>query len=263
MKQQLAIFFTALMYYTRIPCPAWVDYQERRLHKATRYFPLIGWVIGLVAGILFLAGSYLFGVHLGILLSIAGSVLATGAFHEDGFADSCDGFGGGWTKEKILESMKDSRVGTYGVVGLVLILSFKFLALQQLVAYMQLQPAVLLLVFITAHSLSRFTASTFIFTHAYVRLSDDSKVKPVAEAVEIYNLVIGAVLALSPLLALVVLTNRLTLLLVLVPLYLLKRYLGYYYTKWIGGYTGDCLGAAQQVSEVLLYLSFIPLWKFT
>ena len=263
MKRELTIFFTALMYYTRIPCPGWVEYQERNLHRATRYLPLVGWIVGFAAGILFLGGSYLFGTELGILLSMAGSILLTGAFHEDGFADVCDGFGGGWTKEKILEIMKDSRIGAYGAIGLVLLLLLKFFSLQELLSTSKLQPFQLILVFITAHALSRFMASTFIFSHPYVRISDDSKAKPITQEVEHYNLGIGAVLAALPLLALVLLSKQVWLFTLIIPLFLLKRYLGRYFTKWIGGYTGDCLGATQQLSELFVYLMFVLLWKFS
>lgn len=263
MKREISIFFTALMYYTRIPCPGWVVYQERYLHLATRYFPLVGGIVGLLAGLLFLAASYLFGVPLGILLSMAGSMLLTGAFHEDGFADTCDGFGGGWTKERILEIMKDSRIGTYGVVGLILLLAIKFFSLQQLVSSNSIQPLVLLLLFMTAHALSRFVASTFIFAHPYVRLSHDSKAKPVTQVVGKHTFYIGAALAFIPLLTLIYLASKPLLITVLIPLYLLKLYLGRYFTKWIGGYTGDCLGATQQLGEVVIYLTFILLWKFT
>lgn len=262
MKQELSIFFTALMYYTRIPCPSWVVHQDRYLQQATRYLPVVGWIVGLFAGIIFLAATYLFGTALGIVLSMTGSILLTGAFHEDGFADACDGFGGGWTKEKILEIMKDSRVGTYGVTGLILILSFKFLSLQQLVNITNSQPLVLLLLFITAHALSRFIAATFIFSHAYVRLSENSKAKPVTQDATKINLVIGAAFAFLPLLVLALLTNKPLLITVLIPLYLIKLYFGRYFTKWIGGYTGDCLGATQQVCEIIIYLTFVLLWKF-
>ncbi len=262
MKREIRIFFTALMYYTRIPCPSWITHQENYLHQATRYLPVVGCIVGFVAGMLFFAGTYLFGAVLGIILSMTGSILLTGAFHEDGFADTCDGFGGGWTKEHILEIMKDSRVGTYGVVGLILIFGFKFFSLQQMASSYP-QPLILLLMFMTAHALSRFTASTFIFTHTYVRFSEDSKAKPVAQVTGKYNLCIGFVFAIIPLLALVLFADKLILIAVFIPLLFVKLYLGSYFTKWIGGYTGDCLGATQQICEVIIYLTFILLWKFT
>lgn len=262
MKRELHVFLTAIRFYTRLPCPRWLGHDDNLLHQATRYLPAVGWVVGFIAAIGYITGKFLFGPSLGILFSMAASILTTGAFHEDGFADTCDGFGGGWTKEKILEIMKDSRIGTYGVVGLILILGIKFFSLQQLVYDYLSHPFILILFFVTTHSLSRFVASVFIFTHPYVRLSE-SKVKPVAQAVGMYTLFVGAALALAPLLALILVTGKLSLLIILFPVYLLKLYLGRYFTKWIGGYTGDCLGATQQVSEVVIYLISILLWKFT
>jgi len=125
-KYEIQVFFTALMFYTRIPCPAWVNHDEEFLNKATRYFPLIGWIVGGLAALTFYGSSFIFSKEVSILFSFAISVLITGAFHEDGFADVCDGFGGGWTKEKILDIMKDSRVGAYGAIGIVLLFLLKF-----------------------------------------------------------------------------------------------------------------------------------------
>lgn len=264
MKKELGIFFTALMFYTRLPCPRWVGYEDEALNKATRYFPLIGWVAGGLAAIVYISFAYLFNPALAILFSMAATILLTGAFHEDGFADMCDGFGGGWTREKIMLIMKDSRVGTYGLVGLGLLLAFKFFSLQQLMLFFPLeQPLLLLFLFVSAHALSRFTAATFIFTHPYARETDDSKAKPVAQALSPLNLAIAAVFALLPLLGLMLLSRQPIFIAVIIPLYLLKVFLGRYFTRWIGGYTGDCLGATQQLAEVIIYLSLILLWKFT
>ena len=96
------------------------------------YFPLIGWIVGGFSALIFWASSFLFPVSISIIFSMIASILVTGAFHEDGFADVCDGFGGGWTKEKILEIMKDSRVGSYGVIGMILMLGTKFAVLYQM-----------------------------------------------------------------------------------------------------------------------------------
>jgi adenosylcobinamide-GDP ribazoletransferase len=263
MKQEWRLFLTAVLFYTRLPVAAWVGHHPHYLHQATRYLPAIGWLVGSVSACTFLGTAYLFSSSLGILFSMMASILVTGAFHEDGLADVCDGFGGGWTKDSILEIMKDSRLGAYGAVGLILILAAKFLSLQQLAALSQEQPLVLGLLFIVAHTLSRYTAATFIFTHPYARPAQDSKVKPVALAAGKYNLLLATGLAFIPLLALVSLADKPLLLTVLLPLYLIRWYLGRYFTKWIGGYTGDCLGATQQACEVIIYLTIILLWKFT
>lgn len=262
MKSELNLFLTALMFYTRIPCGKWVDHSKNYLNEATKYLPVIGWIIGFLSAIVFMGASYLFNTNLGIILSMAASILVTGAFHEDGFADFCDGFGGGWTKDRILEIMKDSRTGTYGVVGLIIILLTKFLALQQIVFMLHVRPGILILLFITAHSLSRFVAASFIFTHRYVRDSADSKVKPVAGNISGQALIISSIFALLPLGISIISTCIPALIIMVIFLYLLKLYLGWYFNKWIGGYTGDCLGAAQQLAEIIIYLVFILIWKF-
>src|SRR5688500_17032983 len=189
MKKELRIIFTAIMFYTRIPCPEWVDHDADNLNKATRYFPLIGWIVGLVTWLIFIAGQYFFSMQISILLSIAGGVLITGAFHEDGFADVCDGFGGGWTSEKILNIMKDSRVGTYGVVGMLLIFALKIFALTELLTfdlYFCIKSVLL------AHVGSRFTAVTMMRTHEYAREDASSKVKPLAKQLSLPDFFISA-----------------------------------------------------------------------
>jgi adenosylcobinamide-GDP ribazoletransferase len=134
MKKELRVFFTALMFYTRIPCPKWVDHDDDYINQATRYFPFIGWIVGVICFLFLYGASLLLPVPVAVVISMLAGVFITGAFHEDGFADVCDGFGGGWTKEKILLIMKDSRVGAYGVIGLVVLLLLKASALNILAA---------------------------------------------------------------------------------------------------------------------------------
>jgi len=262
MKQELRFFFTALQFYTRLPIPAWVGYSPEDMNKSTRYLPLIGWIVGFISCVFLLLGSFLIDLSTGIILSMISSILLTGAFHEDGFADACDGFGGGWKKEKILEIMKDSRVGTYAVVGLILLLGLKFSLLKALIPFIQNQPVLILLTLITAHALSRLMAATMIFTNDYVRFTNDSKSKPVAEVGSKNTLLIAAIFAFIPLLTLCFLLNQPVLLLVVPFLYLIKIMLARYFTKWIGGYTGDCLGTTQQVCEIGFYIFTAILWKF-
>src|SRR4051812_43461768 len=137
MKKELHIFFTALMFYTRIPCPKNIDHNPDYLNKATRYFPLIGWIVGSISFLAFYVSSLFLSIESAIILAIIASILTTGAFHEDGFADVCDGFGGGWTKEKILLIMKDSAIGAYGAIGLVLLFLLKFKLLSESVLLFQ------------------------------------------------------------------------------------------------------------------------------
>ena len=261
MKEEIRILLTAVMFYTRIPCPSWVDHDESYISKSIRYFPLIGWLVGMVAVAGYLLGDWLVSPLVGIVFSLAASVLITGAFHEDGFADVCDGFGGGWTREKILKIMKDSRVGTYGVVGLVLIFLFKTSLLLQLVSLAD--RFTLLITFIGAHAISRFMASTVVFTHQYVRDTDNGKAKPVARQSGKFNLLLSGAFGLLPVILWSFITQNYPVLGVIPLLYFVKMGLVRYFTKWIGGYTGDCLGAVQQVTETGFYLFFLVIWKFT
>lgn len=278
MKKELHIFFTALMFYTRIPCPKNIDHHPDYLNKASRYFPVIGWLVGGISFVVFYLSSFIFSNEIAVILSMIAGILVTGAFHEDGFADVCDGFGGGWTKEKILLIMKDSAIGAYGAIGLALLFLLKFQSLAQLIDNIQIHdfgicPEVsglkfgiydvnigILLLFITAHSLSRLAAVSIVFTHEYSREDATSKSKPIAQNYTWREVVGAFFFGLLPLLILSFFYWQM--LFAVIPVYLFRFFLARYFQKWIGGYTGDCLGATQQVCEVVFYLSSFALWKF-
>ncbi len=252
MKKQIDIFFTALMFYSRIPCPKWVTHDATYINKATRYFPLMGWIVGGISAAVFYGADSLFNTPVAIVLSMIAGILITGAFHEDGFADVCDGFGGGWSKEKILDIMKDSRTGAYGVVGVVLILLLKYLSLLSINNL-----HILGIVLVAAHSFSRFCAVLVLATSRYVRESDDAKAKPLAKSITAKEVIPALLFGLAPLF---LFFNLKIILVLLLPL-LGTFYLRWYFHKWIGGYTGDCLGAVQQTTELLFYLGVIAVWK--
>ena len=252
MKKELQIFLTAMMFFTRIPCPKWVNHDAEFLKQSSKYFSLIGIIVGIIGALSFYFSALIFPVEIAILCSMLATIYATGAFHEDGFADVCDGLGGGWTKTKILLIMKDSRLGTYGAAGLILILAFKFFALRTMpVTHIPLA-------IICGHSLSRFIATTLIYTHPYVRDTDDSKAKPAAKTISGGMLLLNACFGIAPLLCF----NTPWVFLTLLPCYLSKVFLGAKFKKWLGGQTGDCAGAVQQFSEIVFYLSLLVLWKF-
>jgi adenosylcobinamide-GDP ribazoletransferase len=257
LKQEIRIFFTALMFYTRIPCPKCVDHDEEYINKATRYFPFIGWIVGGISFASYYSASLLFPSSIAVIISIIVGVLVTGAFHEDGFADVCDGFGGGWTKEKILVIMKDSRVGAYGVIGLVLLFLLKYALLVELV---KTDLITLALIFLSAHALSRLMAVVVIATSFYARDGDDSKAKPVAQFISLKTMAIAVFFGLLPLL--IICYQSSVYAIAILPCLLVTLYLRKYFNRWIGGYTGDCLGATQQVNEIVIYLSYIIVWKF-
>ena len=262
MKKELHIFFTCLMFYTRIPCPKNIDHNPEYLNKATRYFPFIGWIVGSISFLAFYGFSFFLSTETAVILAIIASVLTTGAFHEDGFADVCDGFGGGWTKEKILIIMKDSAIGAYGAIGLVLLFLVKFKLLSEAISLLSIQNDYFLvyLLFISAHSISRLAAISIIFTHEYSRDDATSKSKPIAKN-HSWKEVFGAFLfGLIPMLVLSYFNYKI--LLAVIPVFLPRYFLARYFQKWIDGYTGDCLGATQQVCELIYYLSILFVWKF-
>jgi len=256
-RHQFDLFFTALQFYTRLPAPKWVVYKPENLSLATGYLPFVGWIVGLVAGTAYLTADYLTNPSIAVLCSMISSILLTGAFHEDGFADVCDGFGGGWTKEKILEIMKDSRVGTYASVGLILILALKFSLLQTIAGSETGMVAVLM----GGHALSRLMPVFVIYMLPYSR-DMDSKAKPVAEKPPMGVLILAIAFGVLPLLGLAMIVGQPEVLAAVLALGLVTLLLARYFKKWIGGYTGDCLGAIQQVCEVAFYFFIVVVWKF-
>jgi len=117
--RQVSLFLVATQFLTRLPVPALVDFQPSWLRHSARYFPLVGTLVGGINVAVWWLLRHALPPALSIGLMMAASLLVTGAFHEDGFADSCDGFGGGTTRERVLAIMKDSRVGAYGAIGML------------------------------------------------------------------------------------------------------------------------------------------------
>lgn len=255
-KNELIYFATALMFFTRIPIPFTIPYSSEIMNKSQKYFSWIGFLVGVINAAILYLSTQLFNLEIGIVLMMIGSVLLTGAFHEDGFTDMCDSFGGGYGKEKILTIMKDSRVGAYGTIGIILLFALKFFSIQAL-GTVDLWKT--LTIVILAHTVSRFISGTMIYTHQYVTDIDVSKSKPLAnKPLDGMALVIGFI---SVLISFALIPDW-RLIGAFALAYLGKICMGWYFKKHIGGYTGDCLGAVQQVCEVLFYLGTMIVWKF-
>ena len=247
MRNELTYFFAALRFFTRLPVPAWVGHSETQLNGAARYFPLVGIVVGAIGAAATFAASLALPDSIAVILGMAATILATGAFHEDGFADACDGFGGGCDKAQVLAIMKDSRTGSYGVIGVALLLLAKWNAL------MELHPEILLVALVAGHAVSRFAATTLICALDYVRDDESSKSKPLASRMDVGALAVAALFGLLPC--------------ALLPLPEAGYALGAaalvtlgaagYFVRRIGGYTGDCLGATQQLAEIAFYLGLL------
>lgn len=248
---QCRLFFIALQFFTRLPIPRWIGFEPDWLQHASRYFPLAGLVVAAISSAVYLLASWCLPSAVAVLLAVAAGIYLTGAFHEDGFADMCDGFGGGYTRERVLEIMKDSRIGAYGAIGILCLLAIKCIAL------VSLPPATVVATLLIAHPLSRLAAVSLIWCMDYAR--DEGKAKPMAQSMSTGEFIIATVCGMLPLVACGVL-GLFTWSALLTGVLLAAGaawWLGRQCQRRIGGYTGDCLGAVQQVAEVLIYLAIL------
>ncbi len=248
---QVRLFFIALQFFTRIPIPAWVGYQAAWLQASVRYFPAVGVVVGLVSAAVYWLLAHVLPQAAAVVLSTIAAIYLTGAFHEDGFADMCDGFGGGMTRERVLEIMQDSRVGAYGAIGIALMLGLKCTLLASL------PPMLVVPVLLLVHPASRLAACSLIWALDYVKA--EGKAKPLAQQISNFEMLIAA---LPVALLACVFCYRGVLqvgpvLLALVLAALVALWMGRGMRKRIGGFTGDCLGATQQVAEVAMYAGLL------
>ena len=251
LMNEAAILLLALQFLTRLPVPAARLFTQARLAATPRYYPLIGLLIGCVTALAYWAAAQVFPPLLAALLSTAATLLFTGAFHEDGLADTFDGVGGGVTRPRALEIMKDSRLGTYGAAALVLALGLKAAALAALPL------AFVLAALIAAHGLSRASAVLVIATSRYVRF--EGKAKPVATGLGWGGLAVTLLSAAAILAALIGAAHCPpgAILSALAGLALGHVALRLFFEPKLGGYTGDALGAVQQASEIGFYLGLL------
>ncbi|MGB2742206.1 MAG: adenosylcobinamide-GDP ribazoletransferase [Cognaticolwellia sp.] len=275
LAEQWQLLLLATSFFTRIPVNISAEVSGKMLNEASRYFALVGVFIGAGSALAFYLAATVMPIELALLIAMATSVLLTGAFHEDGWADVWDGFGGGWTVENKLNIMKDSRLGTYGAAALFFILMIKYQALLALIQQNITSKALLgdtllsdnllnqnllseslsvLSILVLGHCLSRVLATSLIADMPYVSEDATSKVKPLAQTLSTNSYL--TLLTTGVLILLFSLSFSVIWKLVLVLLltrWCLKRW----FTQQLGGYTGDCLGAAQQLSEVVIYISLL------
>lgn len=251
MRYQLELFFTALGFFTRLPIPAWVPWSPQRLTDAGRYLPLVGWVVGAIAALSVLGFALILPPSLAVLLSMALTIRVTGAFHEDGFADSCDGLGGGWDKEQVLAIMKDSRIGSYGAVTLVLVVGLK-IALTALLA--ERGAALAAIAVLYAHVLSRAAPLDVMWGLPYIGDADGSKSKPLAESITRESIWTGLAWALPALGLMWWALGLWQIAVAIVPWMIALGQMRRLLLRRLEGFTGDTLGATQQLCELALLL---------
>ena len=262
-------FLLALQFFTRIPITgrlgAWVGYSPAMLRAASVYFPVVGSVVGAFSAMVLLLALVLLppsalGYWLAAGLATAASVWLTGGFHEDGLADTADALGGYVPREKALDIMKDSRIGSYGSLTLILVLGLKISALAALAEQAPLLAAAALL---WAHTLARVLPLLLMFSLTHVGDLGKSKSKPLADAIS--PLQLAAALLWPALLAAAAfwLLPTGAWLLAAGSMLLAAWRLRAWFAQRLGGFTGDTLGCAQQISELLAYLALLtwPQWQ--
>ncbi len=254
MTMQFKYVLTALMYFTRIPGIRNAPYDEAAQRQALKYFPLIGWLVGALGALTLYLGQLVLPPTIAVVGTIIAMLLLTGAMHEDGLADSVDAFGGGYDRDRILSIMKDSNLGVFGGIALILILALKTLLLLELVAH---NVGLTMLAIMFTQAASRFVVLLIPATLDYVQPSPESKSRTmVGERLPISSLAFSGLIIAIPLLLL----NDQAYWKGLLAATLVSAGLAFYFKSRIGGYSGDCLGATQQICESLIYLTLLVSW---
>lgn len=238
LRREVTYLIVALQFLTRLPVPPLQRFEARWLDAASAYFPLVGWLVGAIAAAVFWgAAALLPGPALPAIIAVAASMLVTGAFHEDGLADTFDGLGGGLTRERKLEIMKDSRIGTYGMCALTTALAVKAASLSAL----PLAHAVAALFVVNAGARIVPVAASALLP--YGGDSAGAKVAPIEPSPQ--RLLLALVTGLLPFLFLPMAAAIVALMAGTLAAVLILSW------AWraIGGHTGDVLGAAEQAFE--------------
>ncbi|MBV9511249.1 MAG: adenosylcobinamide-GDP ribazoletransferase [Caulobacteraceae bacterium] len=246
MRRQARRFLYALQFLTRLPTPRLAPPEADWLARSAPYYPVAGWVVGACAGAVFWIASQAWSGWPAAVLALAAGALLTGGFHEDGLADTADGLGGGATPERRLEIMKDSRIGGYGALAIWMVLALKAAALAQLAP---LQGALAL---VLVHGAARAAAVPVMAALPYARAPGAAKLPPAEIGVRPAEAAGAMVLGFAPLLMLAPRPGAIGAILAVAAagaLALAAR-------RLVGGWTGDVLGAVEQLAEAALLLGF-------
>lgn len=249
-RRQLNTFLAAVIFLTRLPVGRFYQFREEEVALSTIYFPVVGSLIGLAGGLALLTSAVV-PSFVAVLLSMLVTICLTGGLHEDGLADSADGLIGGLDRERRLEIMKDSRIGVYGALALWFSLTAKLVLVQTLLAA-SLVTAIRASVI--AHCLGRLATVALLSALPYVRL-EYSKSSHFGNKVTFLHVAIVLVFGIILSLLLLHLQGVICWAIAIVVTFVC----GLYFKDKIGGITGDCLGAANQLVELSAYLSLIGL----
>lgn len=250
-RHELRLIGVALQFLTRVPVR--VGFDPLWLNQSARHFPLVGALVGAVGALVLWAAGLVFTPAVAVGLSMVATVLLTGAFHEDGLADTCDALGGAVSRERALEIMKDSRIGTYGALGLLLVLGLKSATL------VALPPVWAMASLVLAHTVSRTAAVVLIRLLPYAGDVSQAKAKPLAERISTGGLLVAVGWALAVGVALI--AWRAGWWPMVVTAWAVAALgawaCGRWFMRRLGGITGDTLGATQQLTELAVLLGWL------
>jgi len=246
-RAELVLLLAAAGFLTRIPVPGWVGWTDDRMIRASRYFPVIGALIGGIGGLTWWLAGLVLPAAASAGLALAAMLLLTGALHEDGLADCADGLGGGKTGDKALEIMRDSRVGSYGVLALVISIGLRWTALAALaplwgVLALAISCGIGRAVIVPAPALASYARPDGLGSQVAVGAGFREIGSALGTAL-VFALVAGWVGILALLLALAAAGGFL-----------------FYMVRRVGGYTGDGLGAMVQLGEITALLVLAGAW---
>ncbi len=247
MIRELRLFLCAVQFLTRLPVPSLKGFAPEWITASARYFPLVGQIVGGLSALVLVLADEAWGGAVPAVLAVTVGILVTGAFHEDGLGDTADGLGGGRDKAHRLAIMKDSRIGAYGALALLLAVALKIAALAQISTALFL---------IAGHGAARAAAVIAMAVLPYAGDAEAAKYKPVPQGVGIGPVLIALAFAAWPFAAwpmpqmIPALACGAVLALVMA---LCAR-------RLIGGVTGDVLGAIEQMFEIGFFLGAVSQW---
>lgn len=248
----------ALIFFTRLPFWRIREVPGEYFKRVVPLWPFTGWLTGFITVLFFWLFSQVMPLTPAWILALCSRLLVTGCLHEDGLADFIDGFGGGTSRERTLAIMKDSHIGTYGVIGLII-----YFALM-IVLPSSLSRDTLCLVVLCGDCWAKCCAAQLINFLPYARTEETAKNKTVYSRMTLPELLLCFFFGLAPALVLTLALGWLpvsVLWLLAVPVAVMLS-LALFMKKRIQGYTGDCCGATFLLCELAFYLSITTAFHF-
>jgi adenosylcobinamide-GDP ribazoletransferase len=256
---QYRSLLVAVQFLTRLPTPHidLGDEAERRLvlGRSAAYFPLVGSLVGAMTGITIWMAGHLWPIGLAVLIGLTFEALLTGAFHEDAVADFCDAFGGGWTRDDILRILKDSRVGSFGALGLGFAVALRGVSIASLEAGW-------LIAAVTASATLGRWASLPAMWALPPMVDRESLSRDVGQQIGPKRLALGTAMAIPGCTGLALLSpGRLAI--AVVAVLVCTTWLVGYVGKKLGGINGDSLGFLCYASQVIVLLAAAASWHWS